>query len=94
MDSYERFHFGPGLLGSQNFAEAVGAFCLRMCEKYGTFINEKNFDLCALDAGCGPGRSAFKFFDFRYATPTPGFEYIRDSPGFDIMNFPGSWKRC
>ncbi|CAD7946966.1 unnamed protein product [Amoebophrya sp. A120] len=55
LASYYEFHFGKVLpLRVPNFPAATSSFCLEMCEKYGSKLN------LAMDAGCGPGRSAFE----------------------------------
>jgi len=54
LTSYDQFHFGPGLLGIKNFPERMAEVCIEACRKF-----ETNFDV-ALDAGCGPGRTAME----------------------------------
>ena len=52
LTSYDQFHFGAGLLGVKNFPLRMSEVCIEACRKYGTEMNG------ALDAGCGPGRTA------------------------------------
>jgi len=54
LTSYDQFHFGKGLLGIKNFPERMAEVCIEACRKFQT-----NFDV-ALDAGCGPGRTAME----------------------------------
>ena len=54
LASYDIFHFGEGLLSVKNFPLRMSEVCVEACKKYKT-----NFSL-ALDAGCGPGRTAME----------------------------------
>ena len=54
LTSYDQFHFGKGLLGIKNFPQRMAEVCIEACTKFKT-----NFDF-ALDAGCGPGRTAME----------------------------------
>jgi len=54
LASYDRFHFGPGLLGVKNFPERMAEVCIDACHKFGVSLG------AALDAGCGPGGTALK----------------------------------
>jgi len=54
LTSYDQFHFGQGLLGIKNFPERMAEVCIEACKKFKT-----NFDV-ALEAGCGPGRTAME----------------------------------
>jgi len=54
LTSYDQFHFGEGLLGIKNFPQKMAEVCIEACKKFKT-----NFDT-ALDAGCGPGRTAME----------------------------------
>jgi len=54
LASYDIFHFGEGLLSVKNFPLRMSEVCVEACKKY-----ETNFTL-ALDAGCGPGRTAME----------------------------------
>jgi len=52
LASYDRFHFGEGLLGVKNFPQKMAEVCIEACRKF-----KVKFD-SALDAGCGPGGTA------------------------------------
>ena len=54
LASYDIFHFGEGLLSVKNFPLRMSEVCVEACQKFKT-----NFKL-ALDAGCGPGRTAME----------------------------------
>eukprot|EP00090_Calanus_glacialis_P047225 TRINITY_DN9685_c0_g1_i1.p1 TRINITY_DN9685_c0_g1~~TRINITY_DN9685_c0_g1_i1.p1 ORF type:complete len:1465 (-),score=349.19 TRINITY_DN9685_c0_g1_i1:88-4482(-) len=54
LTSYDQFHFGEGLLGIKNFPQKMAEVCIEACQKF-----KINFDV-ALDAGCGPGRTAME----------------------------------
>ena len=54
LKSYDAFHFGDGLLSVKNFPLRMGEVIIEMCDKY-----RCNFG-SALDAGCGPGRTAME----------------------------------
>ncbi|XP_057311153.1 uncharacterized protein LOC130648998 isoform X1 [Hydractinia symbiolongicarpus] len=54
LASYKRFHFGPGLLSVENFPLQMAKVCVDACRKH-----QINFNT-ALDAGCGPGRTAIE----------------------------------
>jgi len=54
LTSYDQFHFGEGLLGIKNFPQRMAEVCVEACQKFKT-----NFQT-ALDAGCGPGRTAIE----------------------------------
>jgi len=54
LTSYDQFHFGEGLLGIQNFPQKMAEVCIEACKKFNTNFN------AALDAGCGPGRTAME----------------------------------
>jgi len=54
LRSYDQFHFGEGLLGVKNFPQRMAEVCLEMCQKYRSGMTT------ALDAGCGPGRTALE----------------------------------
>eukprot|EP00092_Neocalanus_flemingeri_P038322 GFUD01041721.1.p1 GENE.GFUD01041721.1~~GFUD01041721.1.p1 ORF type:complete len:489 (+),score=124.43 GFUD01041721.1:77-1543(+) len=54
LASYDIFHFGDGLLNVKNFPLRMSEVCVEACQKFKT-----NFKL-ALDAGCGPGRTAME----------------------------------
>ena len=55
LEAYDKFHFGPGLLAQECFPVAIAQVCIAACKKVGV-----TFD-AAIDAGGGPGRSAFEF---------------------------------
>ena len=55
LESYDKFHFGAGLLAQECFPVAIAQVCLAAAKKVGV-----SFD-SAMDAGGGPGRSAFEF---------------------------------
>ena len=52
LNSYDKFHFGTGLLGVANFPKRMAEVCIEACKRYGAKLE------CALDAGCGPGGTA------------------------------------
>ena len=52
--SYDQFHFGHGLLGIRNFPERMAEVCLDACKRFKIKCG------VALDAGCGPGRTAME----------------------------------
>eukprot|EP00091_Calanus_sinicus_P001704 TRINITY_DN11722_c0_g1_i1.p1 TRINITY_DN11722_c0_g1~~TRINITY_DN11722_c0_g1_i1.p1 ORF type:complete len:158 (-),score=47.77 TRINITY_DN11722_c0_g1_i1:80-553(-) len=54
LASYDIFHFGEGLLSVKNFPLRMSEVCVEACKKY-----RASFSL-ALDAGCGPGRTAME----------------------------------
>lgn len=54
LKSYDAFHFGSGLLSVKNFPLHMAEVIIEMCEKYGCRFKS------ALDAGCGPGRTAME----------------------------------
>jgi len=54
LTSYDQFHFGDGLLGVRNFPLRMAEVCVDFSHKYGRGMNS------ALDAGCGPGRTALE----------------------------------
>jgi len=54
LTSYDQFHFGHGLLGIRNFPERMAEVCIDACKRF-----KINFGV-ALDAGCGPGRTAME----------------------------------
>lgn len=54
VDSYEKFHFGPGYLGVPNFSKAVADFGIEVAKKHNVPLNR------ALDIGSGPGRTAIE----------------------------------
>jgi len=72
--SYDKFHFGEGLLGVKNFPARMAEVCIELCKKYkaGTSL--------ALDAGCGPGRTALELS--KYFTNVEAYDY---SQGFVNM---------
>ena len=54
LASYDRFHFGSGLLGVANFPYKMAEVCVEACKKYGAIMDK------AMDAGCGPGGTALE----------------------------------
>ena len=52
LNSYFKFHFGPGHLGLSNFPSRVASLCIDACKELGVKMES------ALDAGCGPGGSS------------------------------------
>jgi SAM-dependent methyltransferase len=61
LGCYERFHFGPGILGQKNFAVAIAEACLAAAKKLKITAG------AAIDAGSGPGRSSFELArEFRH----------------------------
>ena len=54
LASYDIFHFGEGLLSVKNFPLRMSEVCVEACRKYKTNLH------AALDAGCGPGRTAME----------------------------------
>ena len=54
LASYDIFHFGEGLLSVKNFPLRMSEVCVEACRKYKTNLDR------ALDAGCGPGRTAME----------------------------------
>ena len=54
LASYDVFHFGEGLLSVKNFPLRMSEVCIEACRKYKTNLDK------ALDAGCGPGRTAME----------------------------------
>lgn len=54
LTPYSQFHFGPGFLGVKNFPLRMAEVCIEFVRKYG--VSRK----VALDAGCGPGRTAIE----------------------------------
>jgi len=54
LASYDIFHFGEGLLSVKNFPLRMSEVCVEACKKYKTNLS------LALDAGCGPGRTAME----------------------------------
>jgi len=54
LTSYDRFHFGKGLLGVPNFPHKMAEVCVEACKKYGVKLEK------AMDAGCGPGGTALE----------------------------------
>ncbi|XP_065662407.1 uncharacterized protein LOC136084936 isoform X1 [Hydra vulgaris] len=57
LKSYEVFHFGDGLLSVKNFPLHIAEVCITAALKYKTGLDT------ALDAGCGPGRTAIELSD-------------------------------
>ena len=100
LTSYDRFHFGPGLLGVENFPQRMAevAFtrrriflatitskvCVSACRRFGV-----SFD-AAMDAGCGPGGTALQLCqDFKHVE---AYDY---SQGFvDMMLAKKTEKVC
>jgi formylglycine-generating enzyme required for sulfatase activity/2-polyprenyl-3-methyl-5-hydroxy-6-metoxy-1,4-benzoquinol methylase len=70
VDSYEEFHFGEKgcQLGVPVFPVAVAQFCKDMCAKFGVPTES------ALDAGCGPGRSAIELLHMGFSD-VEAFDY-------------------
>ena len=54
LKSYDAFHFGEGLLSVKNFPLRMAEVIIEMCDKYNSNFGK------ALDAGCGPGRTAME----------------------------------
>nr|XP_012557475.2 uncharacterized protein LOC100215679 [Hydra vulgaris]XP_047133732.1 uncharacterized protein LOC100215679 [Hydra vulgaris]XP_047133733.1 uncharacterized protein LOC100215679 [Hydra vulgaris]XP_047133734.1 uncharacterized protein LOC100215679 [Hydra vulgaris] len=54
LSSYEVFHYGDGLLSVKNFPLHIAEVCIKAALKYKTGLDR------ALDAGCGPGRTAIE----------------------------------
>jgi len=54
LTSYDQFHFGAGLLGVKNFPLKMAEICVQVCKKFNVKLET------ALDAGCGPGRTAME----------------------------------
>lgn len=54
LKSYDAFHFGDGLLSVKNFPLRMAEVIIEMCKKHNSPFN------AALDAGCGPGRTAIE----------------------------------
>ena len=54
LASYDKFHFGSGLLGVANFPYKMAEVCVEACKKYGANLDK------AMDAGCGPGGTALE----------------------------------
>ena len=54
LNSYDIFHFGEGLLSVENFPLQMANVCMEACKKFGVEMKQ------ALDAGCGPGRTAIE----------------------------------
>ena len=54
LASYDRFHFGSGLLGVPNFPRKMAEVCVAACRAHGAALDK------ALDAGCGPGGTALE----------------------------------
>ena len=83
VNSYEKFHYGELDLPTGNFPVRMAEICVAACKKYGASLN------AALDAGCGPGRSAMELC--RY------FKTVRDkcclSSFYTIKSFwKGGWR--
>jgi len=82
LKSYDAFHFGDGLLSVKNFPLRMGEVILEMCKKYKCPFGT------ALDAGCGPGRTAMELCpDF---DKVEGYDY---SQGFIDMMVDQKAKR-
>jgi len=82
LRSYDEFHFGEGLLGVKNFPQRMAEVCIEFCQKYGTGKS------LALDAGCGPGRTALELS--KYFTNVEAYDY---SQGFINMLTTNMEKR-
>merc|ERR1711978_839114 len=84
LTSYDRFHFGPGLLGVKNFPQRMAEVCVSACRRFGV-----SFD-AAMDAGCGPGGTAIQLCqDFKHVE---AYDY---SQGFvDMMLAKKTEKVC
>ena len=54
LASYDKFHFGSGLLGVTNFPYKMAEVCVEACKRYGANLEK------AMDAGCGPGGTALE----------------------------------
>mmetsp|Transcript_8532 Transcript_8532/g.20638 ORF Transcript_8532/g.20638 Transcript_8532/m.20638 type:complete len:1930 (-) Transcript_8532:626-6415(-) len=88
LSSYYQFHYGDLLAPKTsslqtnvgNFPAATAAFCLEMCEKYllpptiKASTTARSKKTLALDAGCGPGRSAFELLKGGFET-VEAFDY-------------------
>merc|ERR1712032_1777605 len=82
--SYDRFHFGPGLLGVKNFPQRMAEVCVSACRRFGVSFE------AAMDAGCGPGGTALQLCeDFKLVE---AYDY---SQGFvDMMLAKKKLKSC
>ena len=102
LNSYDRFHFGPGLLGVKNFPQRMAEvpFIRRRILIYGNNLTSQvcvsacrrfgvSFD-AAMDAGCGPGGTALQLCqDFKHVE---AYDY---SQGFvDMMLAKKTEKVC
>lgn len=75
LTSYDAFHFGEGLLSVKNFPLRMGEVIIESCKKFNCPMKT------ALDAGCGPGRTAMELCD--EFEKVEGYDY---SQGFiDMM---------
>eukprot|EP01062_Namystynia_karyoxenos_P015652 TRINITY_DN1568_c0_g1_i1.p1 TRINITY_DN1568_c0_g1~~TRINITY_DN1568_c0_g1_i1.p1 ORF type:complete len:1371 (+),score=475.37 TRINITY_DN1568_c0_g1_i1:150-4262(+) len=52
VEQCERMHWGTSPIGVPNFPKTVADLCVRLCQERGLQLGR------ALDAGCGPGRTA------------------------------------
>jgi len=78
LASYDQFHFGHGLLGIRNFPERMAEVCIEACKKF-----KIQFGV-ALDAGCGPGRTAMELC--KAFTKVEAYDYSESFVDMMLLN--------
>jgi len=78
LTSYDQFHFGHGLLGIRNFPERMAEVCIEACKKF-----KIQFGV-ALDAGCGPGRTAMELC--KAFTKVEAYDYSESFVDMMLLN--------